>query len=37
VLSTPPGKTKSTIRIENAILDWFRAKVHQAAGATGRS
>jgi len=32
VLATPPGKMRITIRIDNAVLDWFRAKVHQAGG-----
>jgi uncharacterized protein (DUF4415 family) len=32
VIATPPGKTRITIRIDNAVLDWFRAKVHQAGG-----
>jgi len=32
VLATPPGKTRITIRIDNAVLDWFRVKVHQAGG-----
>jgi len=32
VLATPPGKTRITIRIDNAVLDWFRAKVHRAGG-----
>ncbi len=32
VLAAPPGKTRITIRIDNAVLDWFRAKVHQAGG-----
>jgi uncharacterized protein (DUF4415 family) len=32
VLRTPPGKTRITIRIDNAVLGWFRAKVHHAGG-----
>ncbi len=32
VIATPPGKTRITIRIDNAVLDWFRAKVHKAGG-----
>jgi uncharacterized protein (DUF4415 family) len=32
VLPPPPGKTRITIRIDNAVLDWFRAKVHQRGG-----
>ncbi len=27
-----PGKTRITIRIDDDILDWFRAKVHQGGG-----
>ncbi len=32
MLPTAPGKTRITIRIDNAVLDWFRAKVHEAGG-----
>jgi uncharacterized protein (DUF4415 family) len=32
VLATPSGKTRITIRVDNVVLDWFRAKVHQAGG-----
>jgi hypothetical protein len=32
VLPVPPGKTRITIRIDNAVLDWFRAKVHESGG-----
>ncbi len=32
VLPTTPGKTRITIRIDNAVLDWFRAKVHEGGG-----
>lgn len=27
-----PGKTRITIRLDNDILDWFRAKVHESGG-----
>lgn len=27
-----PGKSRITIRIDNEILDWFRAKVHEQGG-----
>lgn len=27
-----PGKTRITIRIDNEILDWFRARVHEQGG-----
>ncbi len=32
VLRTPPGKTRITIRIDDDVLDWFRAQVHAAGG-----
>jgi hypothetical protein len=32
VLKAPPGKTRITIRLDNAVLDWFRAEVHAAGG-----
>lgn len=32
VLPTSPGKTRITIRVDNVVLDWFRAKVHRAGG-----
>ncbi len=32
VIPSEPGKTRITIRIDNEILDWFRAQVHQAGG-----
>ena len=28
----PPGKTRITIRLDDDILSWFRAKVHAAGG-----
>lgn len=28
----PQGKTRVTIRLDDDVLDWFRAKVHQAGG-----
>jgi len=28
----PPGKTRITIRIDDEILDWFRAQVNAAGG-----
>jgi uncharacterized protein (DUF4415 family) len=27
-----PGKTRITIRLDDAVLDWFRAKVNAAGG-----
>ena len=32
VVKTPPGKTRITIRIDDDLLDWFRAQVHEAGG-----
>ena len=32
MLKTPPGKTRITIRIDDDVLDWFRAQVHEAGG-----
>jgi uncharacterized protein (DUF4415 family) len=29
---TPPGKTRVTIRVDNAILDWFRKAVDAQGG-----
>jgi uncharacterized protein (DUF4415 family) len=30
--SAPPGKTRITIRVDNDVLDWFRAEVNAAGG-----
>ena len=32
VLEQPPGKTRITIRIDDDVLDWFRAQAHAAGG-----
>ena len=32
VLPVITGKTRITIRIDDDILDWFRARVHEAGG-----
>lgn len=32
VLPVVTGKTRITIRIDDDVLDWFRAKVHAAGG-----
>jgi uncharacterized protein (DUF4415 family) len=32
VVKVPPGKTRITIRLDNDILDWFRAQAHQTGG-----
>ena len=32
VVPPAPGKTRVTIRVDNAILDWFRDRVEAAGG-----
>jgi hypothetical protein len=32
VLRSAAGKTRITIRIDDAVLEWFRAQVHKAGG-----
>ena len=32
ILPIPPGKTRITIRIDDAILDWFRDKADEQGG-----
>ena len=32
VITTPPGKTRITIRLDDDILEWFREQVHRAGG-----
>lgn len=32
VLAPPPGKTRITIRLDDEILDWFRAQVDAVGG-----
>jgi len=32
VSPAPPGKTRITIRLDDEVLDWFRAQVHAAGG-----
>jgi uncharacterized protein (DUF4415 family) len=34
VVKTPPGKTRITIRLDNAVLDWFRERAHGLGGAS---
>lgn len=31
------GKTRITIRVDDAVLDWFREQVHQAGGGNYQS
>ena len=37
VLPTPRGKTRITIRLDDDILDWFRAQAHAEGGANYQS
>jgi uncharacterized protein (DUF4415 family) len=37
VLKVAPGKTRITIRLDNEVLDWFKARVHQAGGGNYQS
>ena len=32
VIPTEPGKTRITIRLDNEVLDWFRAKADSQGG-----
>jgi BrnA antitoxin of type II toxin-antitoxin system len=32
VVPTPSGKTRITIRLDDDVLAWFRAQVHEAGG-----
>jgi uncharacterized protein (DUF4415 family) len=32
VVPPAPGKTRITIRVDNDVLDWFRAQVHAQGG-----
>jgi uncharacterized protein (DUF4415 family) len=32
IRSLPPGKTRITIRLDDEVLEWFRAEVHAAGG-----
>ncbi|MGH9890870.1 MAG: BrnA antitoxin family protein [bacterium] len=32
VVPVPKGKTRITIRLDDHVLDWFRAQVHAAGG-----
>ena len=34
VVRTKPGKTRITIRLDNALLDWFRERAHVLGGAS---
>jgi len=32
IVQVPPGKTRITIRLDDAVLDWFRNEAHEAGG-----
>lgn len=32
VIATPPGNVRIAIRLDEAVLDWFRGRVHAAGG-----
>jgi uncharacterized protein (DUF4415 family) len=32
VVSTPPGKTRITIRLDRDVIDWFKNQVDEAGG-----
>ncbi len=32
VVKAAPGKSRITIRLDNAVLDWFRKQAHAAGG-----
>ena len=32
VISTPAGKTRITIRLDDDVIEWFKAQVNQAGG-----
>ena len=37
VIAGTPGKTRITIRIDDDILEWFKAQVHGAGGGSYQS
>jgi uncharacterized protein (DUF4415 family) len=37
VVKPPPGKTRITIRLDDDVLEWFRAQVHAAGGGNYQS
>ena len=37
VLSSQPGKTRITIRLDDDVLAWFKAHVHEAGGGSYQS
>jgi uncharacterized protein (DUF4415 family) len=37
VVSTPAGKTRITIRVDDDVLEWFKAQVHASGGGNYQS
>jgi uncharacterized protein (DUF4415 family) len=37
VIPAAPGKTRITIRLDNDLIDWFRARVNAAGGGNYQS
>jgi len=37
ILKAPPGKTRVTIRLDDDVLEWFRAQVDDAGGGNYQS
>lgn len=37
IVAMPKGKTRITIRLDDDVLDWFRAQVHAAGGGNYQS
>ena len=37
VVSTSPGKTRITIRLDNEVIEWFRAHVNEVGGGNYQS
>lgn len=37
VVESAPGKTRITIRLDNEVIDWFRAHVNDAGGGNYQS
>lgn len=32
VVATPPGKARTTIRLDRDVIEWFKARVDEAGG-----
>ncbi len=37
VVKSPPGKTRITIRLDDDLVEWFKAEVHAAGGGNYQS